>query len=134
MKKLIPAILFLLLFMSAGYAQNSVTGKLNFPELFIISPIATNNHPDIIPVKKIELLSAPVNNLNAILTGLPIIKLKETVAGKPVLFFTRFSLNDMLENSINSMNDRLLNTYDDHIQELFKEAPSLVTLKCTISL
>ncbi len=107
---------------------------MNFPELFTISAIAKYSQPDIIPVKKIELLSAQLNNFNAILTGLPIIKLKETAAGKPILFFTRFSLNDMLENSINSMNDRLLNTYDDHIQELFKEAPSLVTLKCTISL
>ena len=86
------------------------------------------------PVKKITIIAAPANNFNSLIANLPFIKLKETATRKPVIFVTRFSLIDMLEGSINSVNDRLLNTYDDHIQELFKEAPSLVNLKCILSL
>ena len=134
MKKLKHTALFFLLFMPAGYAQNSLANKLNIPALFSVSPFEKNKKKYPVPVKKITTIAAPANNFNSLIANLPFIKLKETATRKPVIFVTRFSLIDMLEGSINSVNDLLLNTYDDHIQELFKEAPSMVTVKCILSL
>ena len=57
----------------------------------------------------------------------------EIMFKKNTLLTSEFSLNDILENTINSVNANLLNTYDDHIAELFKNAPSLFKVKCIIS-
>jgi hypothetical protein len=53
---------------------------------------------------------------------------------KAMMFFTELSFSDVLENSINNIRAGIINTYDDHITELFKDAPSLIKVKLIISL
>ena len=51
----------------------------------------------------------------------------------PLVITTELSFSDVLEHSMNSLKTGLVNTYDDHITELFKDAPSLFKVKCIIS-
>jgi len=52
---------------------------------------------------------------------------------KSALIFTEFSFPDLMESTVNGINAGWVNTYDDHIPELFKDAPSLFTIKGIIS-
>lgn len=134
MKKLIQATVFMVAFFLTGYTQNSVQPEFIIPAKYLFfQPAVNKGIKEQIPVKKINLLSSSTDNSNTFLSGLPVIKLKETAKRKPTVFIAELSLNDMLENSINSINAGLLNTYDDSISELFKDAPSLVKFKCIIS-
>ena len=135
MKKLIQTIIFVVVFILPGYAQNNIQPEFIIPAKYLFfQPVVNKWIKEQIPVKKINLLSSSTDNSSAFLSGLPVIKLKETAKRKPTVFIAELSLNDMLENSINSINAGLLNTYDDSIYELFKDAPSLVKFKCIISL
>jgi hypothetical protein len=53
-------------------------------------------------------------------------------AAKPVMIFAELSFGDVLENAMNKLKPGLVNTYDDELTELFKDAPSLLKVKCTI--
>jgi hypothetical protein len=135
MKKLIQTTVFMVVFILAGYAQNSVQPKFTVPASYLFfQPAVNKGIKKQMPVKKINILTSATDHSNPFLSGLPVIKLKETTKRKPALFTAELSLNDMLENSLNSINAGLLNTYDDSISELFKDAPSLVKFKCIISL
>ena len=42
------------------------------------------------------------------------------------MFFAELACCDMLQNALNNLKPDLINTYDDQLTELFKDAPSLV--------
>ena len=125
----------MVVFILAGYAQNSVQSKFIIPAKYLFfQPAVNKRSKEQIPVKRINVLFSSTDHSSTFLSNLPVIKLKETAKRKTTLFTAELSLNDMLEISINSINAGLLNTYDDSIAELFKDAPSVVKFKCIISL
>jgi len=104
------------------------------PENTVISLLKPST-PASINQKLIKALHLPEQENAAMLffNDQQVLQIKK--AGKvPVRFFTEISCSDMLEGSVNMFNPALINTYDDHITELFKEAPSLVKVKCVITL
>jgi hypothetical protein len=52
---------------------------------------------------------------------------------KPVIFYAALSFSDVLESTVNKLKPGLINTYDYELAELFKDAPSLFNVKCTIT-
>jgi hypothetical protein len=82
---------------------------------------------------KIICTAEPADNTALFFNDQPVLKLNKTLK-RPVLLLTELSFSDVLENSMNSLKANLISTYDDHITELFKDAPSLVKLKFILPL
>lgn len=127
-------ILVNLLLLNHGYAQNNVIAIITIPKTIHISllkpPTSTSfNHLLIKADDLPEAANAPLLFFN----NQQLLKLKMPVK-KPVMFYADLSFSDVLETSVNSLKTNFINTYDDHITELFKDAPSLVKVKCIIPL
>ncbi len=134
MKKAGFIILLNLLLHNPGYAQSNVIARMAIPKSISISlvkpSIATSFDHSLI---KAGNLQEGTNTPLLFFNNQQLIKLKSAV-NTTVTIFTELSFSDVLENSMNRFKADLINTYDDHITELFKEAPSLVKVKCIISL
>lgn len=132
MKQLVLITILQLLLPVLVQAQSNVIQKLVIP-----LKVSVNTYTKPIPasvtysVKKFTGEDGPGNNLLPFLNGEPIIKLP-TVFRKPVFIFTEFSFPDLMENTVNGINGGWVNTYDDHIPELFKDAPSFFAIKSRI--
>jgi hypothetical protein len=134
MKKATFIILLNLLLLKSGYTQNNVIARMIIPETKIISLfkpfISTGfNHT----LLKADNFQQEANAPLLFFNNQQLLKLKKSLK-KPVMFFADISFSDVLETSVNSLKTGLINTYDDQITELFKEAPSLVKIKCIIPL
>ena len=135
MKKAVHTISFLFLFFLTGHAQTSIKDKLIIPGKFTVLLLEKKEkHTPGIPTKKLTILPESIQQPGSVISNLLFITLKETAKRKATLFITEVSFSDILESSINGVNGSLINTYDDHVTELFKDAPSIVKLKCTIKL
>jgi hypothetical protein len=134
MKKAAFIILLNLLLIKPGYAQNNVIARMAIPQTKFISLLkpskATSFDHSLI---KADILQETANTPLLFFNDQQLLKLKK-VLKKPVMFFADLSFSDVLETSVNSLKTNLINTYDDHITELFKDAPSLVKVKCIIPL
>lgn len=132
MKKYIIMAILKVLTPVSGYTQNSVQQKLIFPEKITITsfsrPASTSFTYSIAKFIDIE---GPGNSLLSFRNGQPIVKLPGS-SNRSSLIFAEISYPDLVENTINSVNAGLINTYDDQISELFKDAPSLFKVKCII--
>jgi hypothetical protein len=134
MKKIIYAYLLITLFHSFTFAQNSVKLKAITPQkCFLVVFEKTKKTKAFFSEHTFVLLSKNENKLNAFISNLPVIKITETNKKKSLLF-TELSFSDILENIFSSINSSLINTYDEDIPELFKNAPFTFKLKCIISL
>ena len=133
MKQLIFITILKLLLPVLVQAQSNVIQKLVVP-----SKVSVNAFNKIIPAigtysfKNLNGEDLPGNNLLSFLNGQPLIRLTG-VFRKSAFIFTEFSFPDVMENTMNGINAGWVNTYDDHIPELFKDAPSLFTIKGIIS-
>lgn len=129
MKKIVFIIILKIGLLPFGYAQNRVVNKFVIPQKTGISLLktATNKLPacSLTAFSLQEPKAATVLHFN----NQPVLKAAVT---KTVSFFTTFSFSDVFENSMNSLKADLINTYDDHITELFKDAPSLIKMSCII--
>jgi hypothetical protein len=134
MKKTILIILLNLLLPGFGYAQNNVIAIMAIPKTTSISllkpSVSTSFNHSLIKADNVqEAANTPLLFFN----NQQLLKQKK-VAKKPVTFFADISFSDVLQTSVNTFKTDLINTYDDHITELFKDAPSLVRIKCIIPL
>ncbi|MEP7256472.1 MAG: hypothetical protein ABI666_11900 [Ferruginibacter sp.] len=135
MKRAIHTILFSFFFFVTGFTQSSIKDKLIIPGKFTVLLFEKKEkHTPGIPTKKLIILPESIQQPGSVISNLLFIMLKETTKRKATLFITEVSFNDILESYINGVNGSLINTYDDHISELFKDAPSIVKLKCIIKL
>ena len=134
MKIKIFIILIVALFPGNGHAQNNTVSIILTPQK---KCIPLNKLPK--PVHfdhsffKTGHLREKDNTPQLFFNTLQLPKLKKG-ANLPFMFFTELSFSDILENSLNRLKADLINSYDDHITELFKDAPSLVKLRCIINL
>lgn len=134
MQQLIFIIIFNTLFGQAGYAQNQAVTKIMIPGKAGISLLKTTTTQ-----KSYQALSKTVYSEVPLRISLlhfndqPVLKLSKTTR-KPILVFTELSFGDVLQNSMNGLKPNLVNTYDNHILELFNDAPSLFKIKFIISL
>jgi hypothetical protein len=133
MKKIIFIIIMIIVLRSTGSAQTAIVTRLVIP---VKTNIFLSNNKTADPVFdhsaiKATLFEEPDNSL-LFFNDLPLLKINKPVAS-PLSITTELSFSDVLENSMNSLKTGLVNTYDDHISELFKDAPSLFKVKCIIS-
>ena len=125
----------MVLSLSWALAQNGVKTKLIIPVKYPgLNLLKTEKANEPFSANKLYSPAEPATIFESLISNLPLINLREFSFKKTTLFTTEFSLNDMLENTLNSVSQNVINTYDDHISELFKEAPSLFKLKCIIEL
>jgi hypothetical protein len=134
MKKIIFIIIFEILLLNHGYAQNQVMVKIVIPEnpattLVKMKTTQTPYHA----FSKIIYTAEHADNSLFLFNDQPVLKLNKTLK-LPVLLLTELSFSDVLENSMNNLKANLISTYDDHITELFKDAPSLVKLRFILPL
>ncbi len=134
MKQLILITILKLLLPVLVQAQSNVIQKLVVP-----SKVSVNIFSKAIPAidtysfKNLNGEDLPGNNLLSFLNGHPLIRLTR-VFRKSAFIFTEFSFPDVMENTMNGINAGWVNTYDDHIPELFKDAPSFFTIKGILSI
>ncbi|MBK7374272.1 MAG: hypothetical protein IPJ02_01470 [Chitinophagaceae bacterium] len=133
MKKLVLLAILKLLSPAWEHAQNSVPEKLLVPQTSKVR-IPRKDEPRHDPyfINSLAIAEHEEKNIFSFLNNEPLLKLS-LFPKRSLLFFTEITFTDLLENSINRIKPTLLNTYDDHIDELFREAPSLFKLKCTIA-
>lgn len=133
MKQIIGTIIFSFLFVAAAYSQNYVRKIYVVPQQLHFATISRKALTTAAPATTVQINFTEANQGNSpLLSGLPVIKIKETIKKFAGSFYAELALNDMLENSVNSFNGNLVNTYDDSITELFRDAPSLIKVKCII--
>lgn len=135
MKKIFCCICLQLLLLNFGKAQNQAVGKIIIPAKPVISftrPLPANSFHQSFNNKSFFNTPASTTNL-LFFNDEPLLKFSAT-AKKQLTLQTRLSFADVLETSVNSIKSGLVNTYDDNIDELFKDAPSWVQLTCIISL
>lgn len=133
MKQLIFITILKLLLPLLGQAQSNVIQKLVAPSKNSVNTFSKNiPAPVEYSFKNFADEEESGNNLLSFLNGQPIIRLTG-VFRKSAFIFTEFSFPDLMENTVNRINAGWVNTYDDHIPELFKDAPSLFTIKSIIS-
>lgn len=115
------------------FAQTRVVNKLVFPVkrdiLFIQKELPPSTRPDF----EINAAGEPATDPLLSFNDLPLLNLSKPVS-RYFSFFTELSFADVFESGINSFKPGIVTTYDDHITELFKDAPSLVKVKCIIPL
>jgi hypothetical protein len=133
-KKIAFIILLNLFLFNPGYTQNNVIARITIPQTNHISLLkpsisASFDHSLI----KADNLQEPTSTPLLFFNNRQLLKLKKATK-KPLIFFADLSFSDVLESSVNRLKTDLINTYDDYITELFKEAPSLVKVKCIIPL
>ncbi len=132
MKIFVLLVILKLLSPALGHAQNSVSEKLVIPQTSKIRfPGKKESRHEPYVINNLVIAEHEENNIFSFLNNEPLLKLP-VFHKRSLLIFTGITFTDLLENSINRIKPTLLNTYDDHIDELFREAPSLFKLKCTI--
>ena len=134
MKKTIFIIIVEILLLQFSYAQKQVMAKMVIPENSagtLVKLKATPNPYHAFP--KIVYTAEPADNATLFFNDQPVLKLNRNLK-RPVLLLTELSFSDVLENSMNRLKANLINSYDDHITELFKDAPSLVKLRFILPL
>jgi hypothetical protein len=134
MKKIITLIIIKLLLQPCCFAQNHYTAEFKIPEkkTVIMSSQPVTSLIDQYLTRTVfteEPAKMPLFVFNDQPVLVPVKPAKKTM-----MFFTELSFSDVLENSINNIRAGIINTYDDHITELFKDAPSLIKVKFIISL
>lgn len=121
------------IFLLAGVnAQSNAKPRFVIPayhEVSLITNTSSVNHA--CSFSHFTLAQEPGNKMLIFLNNEPFLKFKATPK-KIILVSAQLSFTDLVENTINSVKDGLLNKYDEHITELFRDAPSLVSLKCSI--
>ena len=133
MKHIIGTFIFNFLFVAAAYSQNHVRKIFVVPQQVHFATISRRAITTTAPATTLQINLLESNQGNSsFLSDLPVIKIKETIKKIPGFFFAELALNDMLENSVNNFNGNLLNTYDDSVTELFRDAPSIIKVKCII--
>lgn len=134
MKKIIFTIIFGILLKLFGYAQNKVITKMVIPERSRIALIKMKiNAASSQSFPKLVYAAEPANNGLLFFNDSPVLKGSGNMK-RLVLLFTELSFSDVLENSMNRFKTGLINTYDNQVTELFKDAPSLIKLKFIFSL
>jgi hypothetical protein len=133
MKQLIFIIIFKISLVQSGNAQNQFVAKMLIPEnpAGSLIKLKINTHPYHIQ-PQIIYAAEPADNTALFFNDQPVVKLNKNKK-RPVLLLTQLSFSDVLENSMNEFKADLVNTYDDHIIELFKDAPSIFKVKCIIA-
>ncbi len=134
MRKLFYSILFAIIFHALGYAQNNAKFKIILPQKNLslnISPIKNTSYSFLL--KSLSCTTATKTTFQSFISALPLIQLNKAVGKKSKLFFTGFSFGELLETAFNKVNTSLINSYDDEVPELFKDAPFTLKLKCVIS-
>jgi len=114
-------------------AQNQLRQKLLIPanRSIVFRPKADIINPSAIAV--LNFKEEPANTPLFLFNNVPVPDHKRN-AGKPVLIFSELSFSDIFETALNSLKTSLVNTYDDQVTELFKDAPSLFKVKWIIPL
>ena len=132
MKKTVFIILLSLLLYKPGYSQNNLITRIEIPQIKHISLLRSfiSKGSDHLVIKA-DILQESANTPLLFFNNQQILILKKDTK-KPLTFFADLSFSDVLETSVNSLKTGLINTYDDQITELFKDAPSLVKVKCII--
>ncbi len=133
MKKIIFVIIFWTMLMPFAYSQNQVITKLVIPERKNISLSkmkTTSTSYQAIP--KLVFSAEAADHDLLFFNGSPVLKHSGT-GKRAVFFFTELSFSDVLENTMNRLKTGIVNTYDDQVTELFKDAPSLIKLKLIFS-
>ncbi len=134
MKKIIFSIIFGILLIPFGYAQNQVITKMVIPERSHIALIKMKiNSASNQALPKLVYSTESAENGLLFFNDSPVLKGNGAMK-RTVLLFTELSFSDVLENSMNRLKTGLINTYDDQVTELFKDAPSLIKLKFILSL
>jgi hypothetical protein len=134
MQQIIFIIILSTLLSQAGYAQNQAVTKIMIPEKAGINLLKTTaTQTSYQTVSRTVYSEVPVKVSLLHFNDQPVLKLNKN-ARKPFMLFTKLSFSDVLENSMNGIKIDLLNTYDSHIPELFKNAPSLFKVKCIFPL
>jgi hypothetical protein len=134
MQKIIFIIIFSILYCHQGYAQNQFVTKIQVPQKAAVNSLKLTATPSLYQaLPKTVYAAQPLNTPLLHFNDSPVLKFAKTAA-KPVLLFTEFSFSDLFENSMNGIKADLINTYDDHLPELFNEAPSTFKVKCIIPL
>jgi hypothetical protein len=134
MKKAAFIILLNLLLLKPGYAQNNVIARMAIPQIKHVSLLKTSMSTSFAhSLIKADNLQEVANTPLLFFNNQQLLKLKKATK-RLIMFFADLSFSDVLETSVNRLKTDLINTYDDHITELFKEAPSLVKIKCIIPL
>ncbi len=131
MKKIIFCIILQLLFINFGKAQSKAVAKITLPAKQVVLftpqlPATSFNHKNFINTATVKAQLLFFNDV-------PLLKVAGTQK-KQLMLLTRLSFADVLETTVNSFKPRLVNTYDDNIDELFKDAPSWLQLTCIVSL
>jgi hypothetical protein len=134
MKKIIIITIFEILLFRSGYAQNQFVAKMILPEnsAATLGKMKINSRPYHLALK-IVYAAEPADNAALFFNDQPVLKFNKN-RKRSVLILTELSFSDVLENSMNNLKPELINTYDDHISELFKDAPSLLKLKFILPL
>jgi len=133
MPPIVFIFIFSVLFGLTGYSQNQAVAKIVLPGKVFISSLKTITPTVYQSLHRINYTEEPVNNSLLHFNDQPLLKLNK-IARKPVLLFTELSFSDLFENSMNGLKADLINTYDDHMPELFNDAPSFFKVKCIIQL
>ncbi len=133
MKKIIFILLTNILLHPGAMAQNQAAKTWIIPQKANISllkkQLPVYDKPAAINVDLLTITeAAPLFNFN----GQPLLSAGSFIK-KPMQFFAELSFPDMMENRFNSLKNGLINTYDDAVTELFKDAPSLLKVSCVIA-
>jgi hypothetical protein len=133
MKKTILIIIFQV-FLQQGFPQNQFVAKMVIVQDQYPGMLRSKVQPHTFhQVHKIIFSPEAQNNTALFINDHPVITINGNTK-RSMLLLTELSFSDVLETSMNSIKNGLVNTYDDHISELFKDAPSLVKLKFILPL
>jgi hypothetical protein len=133
MKKTVFILLIKILLQNGGMAQNLAVKTWVVPQKENISllkkQLPVNNKPAAIFT---SLKATPETAPLLVFNSHPLLNAGNLIK-KPMQFFAEFSFPDLMESRINSLKSGLINTYDDNVTELFKDAPSLFKIRCMMA-
>lgn len=134
MKKIIIIIILNFFLQLPGFTQNHVVKKFVIPQKTHISILKKSmvSKPGHTFSKEIFLIEPGTASLFSF-NDQTLVNHRAAVK-KSLKVYTELSFSDVLEDSMNSLKDGLVNTYDDNINELFRDAPSLFKIRLVIRL
>jgi len=121
---------------TVAFSQKILHHHVFFPQgFFVVSKTKTENKiPALFVLPQPADVAIPKAKFISLFTGLPVIKLMEPVNRKKPVLLTELCFGEIAETIFEQANSSLLNTYDDTIPELFKDAPFSVKITCIIRL
>ena len=135
MKRMLYFNLLVIVFHAGAYSQKLVHHSMRLPQkLPVITTAKTNNDIAAFIFLQRAEVTPPQNRFISLLNALPFIKFKEPANNKLPVLLTELSFGEIAESIFEKANSSLLNTYDDTIPELFKDAPFSVKITCIIRL